>query len=70
MAAAWFRSFATAFEKGFVTAYPDLADRPRRVQVDCVGPLTPRVGDVLVQAEAALGSYGIPFTVNVLPPSA
>lgn len=54
-------------DEGFVTAYPDLADRPRRVQVDCVAAPTPRVGDLLVQAEAALGAYGIPLTVNLLP---
>ena len=57
-------------DEGFVSAYPDLADRPKRVQLDCVATPTPRVAELLGQAEAALGSYGVGLSVNLLPPSA
>lgn len=56
-------------DEGFVTTYPDAADRPKRVQVDCLATPTPRVAALLGQAEAALRSYGIGLSVNLLPTS-
>ena len=52
---------------GFASAYPQAADRPRRVQLDCVGTPTPRVADLLVQAETAFAAHGVPLSVVLRP---
>jgi hypothetical protein len=54
-------------DEGFASTYPDAAEQPKRVQVDCVTPPTPRVADLLGQAEVAFAAYEIPVSVNLLP---
>ena len=55
-----------ALDEGLVSAYPQSANRPKRIQVDCLTEPTSRVAEVLVAADAALAAYSLSLTVNLL----
>jgi len=57
---------AYALDEGLVSTYPESANRPKRIQVDCLSDPTPKIADVLAKSDAALAEYSIRLTVNRL----
>lgn len=57
---------AFMLDEGLVGTYPESADHPKRIQVDCVDEPTPKITDVLARTDAALSPYSISLTVNQL----
>lgn len=55
-----------ALDEGLLRAYPQSADHPVRIQLDCTGVPTPRAKEYLDRATERLGEYGITFVVNLL----
>ena len=57
---------AYALDEGLVSANPRSANRPKRVQVDCVTDPPARVSALLDTARSAMSGYSVDLVVNVL----
>ena len=55
-----------ALDEGLIRAYPEAADKPLRVQLDCVEPPTGEAAELVALATERLGEHRIRFVVNVL----
>ena len=55
---------AYALDEGLVSTYPESADSPKRIQVDCISEPTAKIADVLAKTDSALASYSIGLVVN------
>jgi uncharacterized protein (DUF58 family) len=55
-----------AFDEGLIRAYPEAANKPLRVQLDCVETPTGEAAELVALAAERLGEHRIRFVVNVL----
>lgn len=55
-----------ALDEGLLRAYPQSADHPLRIQLDCTEAPTPRVQELVDVAVERLRGYGMRFVVKSL----
>ena len=55
-----------ALDEGFIRAYPEAANKPLRVQLDCVEAPTGEAAELVAIAAERLGEHRIRFVINVV----
>jgi hypothetical protein len=55
-----------ALDEGLIRAYPEAANKPLRVQLDCIEPPSGQAAELVKLAGERLGEHRIRFVVNVL----
>jgi hypothetical protein len=55
-----------ALDEGLIRTHPEAANKPLRVQLDCVEPPTGDVAELIELATEKLGEHRVRFVVNVL----
>jgi hypothetical protein len=56
-----------ALDEGLIRTYPEAADRPLRLQLDCIEAPTGEAAQIVALATERLDEHRIRFVINVLP---